>query len=93
MTLSHIDHLLKKDIWSWIKYLSKLKLQGLGCNGVKMACGNGYVQYIHPILASYVADYLEQCLVTCTKYGTCPKCHSGASNLGSKTPGAPHTQK
>ena len=58
-----------------------------------MACGDGYVQCVHPILACYVADYLEQCLVTCTKYGTCPKCHSEAKNLGSQTPEAPRTQK
>ena len=42
--------------------------------GVKLVGSNGEVRRVWPILAAYVTDYLEQCLVTCTKYGTCPKC-------------------
>lgn len=42
--------------------------------GVKLTGGNGEVRQVYPFLASYVADYPEQCLVTCSKYRTCRKC-------------------
>lgn len=67
-------------------------LREAGLTGVEMTCGDGSMRHIHPILACYVADYPEQCLVTCTKYGTCPKCHCSAEGLGSNTPGPPCTQ-
>ncbi|KAJ3776201.1 hypothetical protein FB446DRAFT_629886, partial [Lentinula raphanica] len=42
--------------------------------GILMIGGDGAVRRVYPVLACYIADYPEQCLVTCTKYGTCPKC-------------------
>ncbi|KDQ50674.1 hypothetical protein JAAARDRAFT_141594, partial [Jaapia argillacea MUCL 33604] len=38
-----------------------------------------------------VADYPEQCLVTCAKSGTCPKCQCPDKELGESTPGASRT--
>ena len=49
-------------------------LQDAGQNGVDMCSGDGAVHKVHPVLACYVTDYPEQCLVTCAKYGTCSKC-------------------
>ncbi|KIY53692.1 hypothetical protein FISHEDRAFT_26730, partial [Fistulina hepatica ATCC 64428] len=45
-----------------------------GKQGTFMAGADGAVRHVHPILASDVSDYPEQCLITCTKYGTCPRC-------------------
>jgi len=54
---------------------------------------NGYVRKVYPILACYVADYPEQCLITCAKYGTCTKCLVSENELGERMPGKRHTQK
>ncbi|KAF5354527.1 hypothetical protein D9757_014017 [Collybiopsis confluens] len=61
-------------------------------SGVEMVGGDGTVRQVYPLLAAYVADYPEQCLVTCTKYGTCPKCRCKADDLGMPIPGERRTQ-
>jgi hypothetical protein len=59
--------------------LAPLKREGE--EGIELTGGDGSVRRVHPILATYVADYPEQCLVACTKYGTCPKCQCRAVEL------------
>lgn len=49
--------------------------------GIKMKSSNGNIRLVHPIVTCYVADYPEQCLVACSKYGTCPKCRKRAKEL------------
>ena len=68
-------------------------LKEAGKDGMEVVFGDGYVRRVYPILACYVADYPEQCLVTCAKYGTCPKCLVSEDELGERQPGKRRAQK
>ncbi|KAG2139896.1 hypothetical protein BD769DRAFT_1626325 [Suillus cothurnatus] len=43
-------------------------LKEAGKCGMEVMFGDGHVKCIYPILACYVADYPDQCLVTCCKH-------------------------
>jgi len=53
-----------------------------GKAGLPMMSGDGIWRQCHPILASFIGDYPEQALVTCTYYGQCPKCEVPCDRLG-----------
>jgi Plavaka transposase len=57
-------------------------LKEAGRTGVSMTCADALIRHIFPILAAYVANYQEQCLITCCKENRCPRCLVDPENRG-----------
>lgn len=57
-------------------------LQTAGVEGIEMYSGDGVRRRCHPIFATYVGDYPEQCLVTGAYTGDCPICKCHHDELG-----------
>src|SRR5712671_1356351 len=66
----------------------------LGEVGIPMVSGDGVWRRCHPVFATFVGNYPEQTLVTCTYYGCCPKCLVHLDQLGEHRhfPGRDHNK-
>ncbi|KAF8243360.1 hypothetical protein K440DRAFT_562022, partial [Wilcoxina mikolae CBS 423.85] len=43
-------------------------------SGIKILCADGCTRHAYSRIASFLADYLEQCIITGVKYSWCPRC-------------------
>ncbi|KAG9088471.1 hypothetical protein FRC06_002015, partial [Ceratobasidium sp. 370] len=79
VSLSDISDKTKRSETSWQLFHTCMEsilepLKEASRKGVEMFCADGGVHRVHPILAAYIADYPEQCLVTCVRDNRCPIC-------------------
>jgi hypothetical protein len=57
-------------------------LVSAGQDGIFMSTAEGLIHRNHPILASFIGDYPEQVLTTCSIFGDCPICGTTHDDLG-----------
>ncbi|KAG9112448.1 hypothetical protein FRC07_007899 [Ceratobasidium sp. 392] len=58
---------------------------------VEVPCADGGVRRIYPLLASYIANFPEQCKVACIKQTHCPLCTAHPKQKGDLTDWPPRT--
>ncbi|KZV93297.1 hypothetical protein EXIGLDRAFT_646321, partial [Exidia glandulosa HHB12029] len=49
-------------------------LKKAGTDGVAALCADGFIRHTFMVVAAYIADYPERCLVACCRQNQCPSC-------------------
>jgi hypothetical protein len=62
-------------------------LKESGNSGIKIGCADGLVRLCFLLLAAYIADNPEQCLIACVKHNTCHCCNIGPDKCGDHSKG------
>jgi Plavaka transposase len=68
------DSDLKRQAIQYILRQVVKRLEKAELNGINMLCPDGQRRLCHPIICQYIADYPEQCLLSCITYASCPRC-------------------
>ncbi|KAG9123782.1 hypothetical protein FRC07_013975 [Ceratobasidium sp. 392] len=79
LNLGHISNEREQSEARWQLFHTALELileplKTFSRTGFTVMCADGGVRRVFPILAAYIADFLEQALITCVRKSCCPVC-------------------
>ncbi|KZT31763.1 hypothetical protein SISSUDRAFT_963209, partial [Sistotremastrum suecicum HHB10207 ss-3] len=96
--LAHITTAERRSIEGWRIFHDAMErllrpLVDAGKDGVDMVCSDRKIRRVHPVVASYVADFPEQCEIANIKNSYCPVCHISPGERGTGETGQTRSTK